>query len=124
VKDGTLNGTEFTISERFSIDLIPSSNVYQFHFVLGGFADGDGGGWLIPDLERNINICLKDKERKIAPVRSKYPEWWLILLDHVGYCMESGITVVHGWDKLILVNPMNPKVGIEIPGKSNLGCPL
>ena len=79
-----------------------------------GFADRDAGGWLIAELERNIRICVLEKTAKIAVVRTRYPEWWLILIDHIGYGDREALHVEHGWDKVILVNPLNPESAYEI----------
>jgi hypothetical protein len=40
-------------------------------------------GWLRPELEKNLATCIRDKSGKIAPYRSKYPEWRLVLVDHM-----------------------------------------
>jgi hypothetical protein len=47
-------------------------------------------------------------------MRAKYPEWWLILIDHIGYGAREPIHVDHDWDKVILVNPLNPELGYEV----------
>lgn len=114
VRDGELSENEFAISERLKIDFLPSTIAFPLHFIVGGSADEDSGGWLVSELERNIKICLDEKGKKIAPLRPKYPEWWLILVDFIGYGAKEPIEIAHEWDKLILLNPLDPAQGVEL----------
>lgn len=113
-RDGQTNGCEFSIFERFSLKLTPASMKHPDCFLLGGYQDHDSGGWLVPDLELNIRICVEEKTGKIAKVRAKYPEWWLVLIDRIGYGERESLNVIHDWDKVILVNPLNAENGYEI----------
>jgi len=113
-RDGQLEGKEFLIADRFTLHLIPSSKVYPDCFVPGGFGDDDAGGWLIQELEKNIQICIREKSAKIANMRAKYPEWWLVLIDFIGYGAQEPLSIKHDWDKVILVNPLDPQQGFEV----------
>ena len=61
-------------------------------------------------------ICIKEKTRKVAPVRHRYPAWWLLLVDYIGYGADPEDEVRlrellqgdHGWDRVILVNLHQP----------------
>jgi hypothetical protein len=66
---------------------------------------------------------LPEKSKKIRPFRSKYSEWWLVLIDHIGYAhLEAHEleavrdNVVHPpeWEKIVLVDPLQPTNGIEV----------
>src|ERR1035438_2127173 len=63
-RDGQIDGTRFAITDRFELTLIPSSKVFPDYFVLGGYVDRDTTGWLVPDLEKNIRICVREKSEK------------------------------------------------------------
>jgi hypothetical protein len=73
-------------------------------------------------LEKNLRICVAEKSRKVARVRAKYPEWWLLLVDHIGHGLSNfdreqfrqQLGMVHDWDKIILVNPLDPKRAFEL----------
>jgi len=86
-------------------------------FALGILADRDAGGWLLTELERNINLCVRDKWKKIAKYRPRYPEWWLLLVDLIAYGLsdfdwaefKQAVHLTHDWDKVVLVNPLNPR---------------
>ena len=74
----------------------------------------DCGGWLGSELQRNVQIAVEEKTKKIEKRRSNYPEWWLILVDQVGYGMEEPFSVKHDWDKVVLINPQQPSQGYEV----------
>lgn len=82
-------------------------------FELGVMVDEDSGGWVLDELERNLRLIIGDKSVKIARVRHRYAEWWLLLVDHVAYGLsaedrdqfKSSAQIDHDWNKIILVNP-------------------
>ena len=67
------------------------------HLIWGGGSDFDKGGWVIPELEKNLAICIGEKSAKIADNRKKYPEWWLILVDHMMGGTPEAVHVEHDW---------------------------
>jgi hypothetical protein len=112
-----------SISEWFSIGLARSSKVFETRFVLGGFTDHDSGGWIVSEIIRNLKIVIPEKSKKIEPFRSRYSEWWLVLVDHIGYArlesheiagLREHITRPPEWDKIFLVDPLAPERAIEI----------
>jgi len=113
-REGASEESELQIADHFVLNLLPPTDVRSNCFSVGGFTDMDVGGWLIPLLEQNIRICVAEKSKKIAKVRARYSEWWLILIDHIGFGSRESIHVDHDWTKVILVNPLNPKKGYEI----------
>jgi hypothetical protein len=84
-RDGHTKDRELSTFDSITLHLIPSTNSLDHSFVLGGYQDLDSGGWLVPELERNIHVCIREKAEKIAQVRPKYDEWWLVLIDCIGY---------------------------------------
>lgn len=76
--------------------------------------DLDSGGWVIPELERNILLCIEEKRKKVARVRDKYPEWWLVVIDYINYGHQEVLQVEHDWDKVIVVNPLHPGRAYEV----------
>ena len=66
---------------------------------------------------------MAQKTGKVARVRHKYPEWWLVLVDRIGYgVLDSGefqrlrelSQLDHDWDKIVLVNPLDARDGREL----------
>jgi len=85
--------------------------------------DHDSGGFVVVEIEQNIRICLAEKAARVATIRGKYPEWWLALVDRIGYGVlhdfdrESLRELLHSddrWDKVIPVNPLDPARGFEV----------
>lgn len=104
------------------IQLWRSSKLYPTRFVAGAFSDHDSGGLVLFEMQRNLQICMEEKEQKVARVRSKYPVWWLVLADHIGHGLSaqerdqlrSLITVGEPWDEVILVDPAHPERGFVL----------
>lgn len=109
-----LEGHRLEISDRFTLTLIPPSNPRSTCFTFGTAIDRDAGGWVASLLQANIQICIEEKARKISKFRSKYKKWWLVLIDHIGFGTREQIHIKHSWDKVVIVNPQDPKCGYEI----------
>ncbi|MGA2217939.1 MAG: hypothetical protein ABSG51_07625 [Terracidiphilus sp.] len=113
-RDGQLGDQEISISDQFTLYLFPCTVAFPNRFVLGGYVDRNAGGWVVSELEKNIQICVKEKTGKITRMRAKYPEWWLVLVDHIGFGQKESLNVRHEWDKVILINPLKPEEGYEV----------
>lgn len=98
---------------------------YPSFFLLGGSSDFNAGGYTLVEIAKNLKLCIEEKERKVAPYRSKYPEWRLVLPDHIGYSLDAElrrefreqITMDHTWDKLVLVDRQDHQRAFEIEAK-------
>jgi hypothetical protein len=111
------------ISNAFSLGIINASNLHDSCFVHGGQTDHDSGGWIASEVIRNLAIAIPEKSKKIEPFHSKYSEWWLILIDHVGYArldaqeletLRQYIVRPPEWAKIFLVDPVRPRNAIEV----------
>jgi hypothetical protein len=109
-----LESNEISVTDRFELILNPVSNPRTTCFTLAISSDHDTTGWTASLLQENIRICLEEKTRKIARFRSNYTKWWLVLIDHVGYGTREPIQIKHDWDKVLIVNPLDPKCGYEL----------
>lgn len=84
-------------------------------FEIAITSDEDSGGWLIEELERNLRMVISEKSQKVAAVRGRYAEWWLLLVDHVAFGVSEydlaqfrrDVNIDHDWDNVILVSPAN-----------------
>lgn len=115
--------TAIRIARRFTLRSVRASKTHPTFFVLGGSSDRDGGGFIVAEMARNLRICIDEKSRKVARFLDRYPEWWLVLEDRIGYGVldESDqhdlrelISVDDPWCKIVLVNPLNPAMGFEL----------
>jgi hypothetical protein len=76
----------------------------------------------VEDLVANIQLCSDEKKSKVAPYRARYNVWWLLLVDFIGYGIDAfdranlktQTQITHGWDKLIVVCPVDPSNAYEI----------
>jgi len=114
---------KISVTEGFKITLNPADNIHDLEFVFACASDRDSTGWLFEMMQRNIQLCIDEKTRKIAKVRNGYPEWWLVLVDMIGWSLSEfdreifndSVTIDKGdWDKVILVDPRDPGRYFEI----------
>jgi hypothetical protein len=106
----------------FEADVFRASKVHSTMFVMAGCSDNESGGWLLSEMETNIRYCASEKSRKISGVRGKYSQWWLALVDHIGYGLDDfdremfrdQVSIEHDWDKIIIIDPRDPTRYFEI----------
>ncbi len=91
--------------------------------VLGSSSDHDSGGFLVAELSRNLRVCIDEKVRKVDRVRKNYGEWWLAFEDRIAYGvldrqdvdqLRAALGPVSGFDRIILVNPLNPTAAVNL----------
>jgi hypothetical protein len=100
-----------------------ASRLHPTCFVFGACSDHDTGGFVLSNTQRNLRLCVQEKMRKIAPVRHKYPEWWLVFVDQisfgVGDCdqelFREHLGVEHDLDHVILLNPQDARRAFHLP---------
>jgi hypothetical protein len=113
---------EIVINRRFKLEIMRASTKLDQFFVFGGHSDLDEGGFVIPEVYRNLKICSDEKTNKVKRYKSRYPQWWLILIDYIGYGLTKDdvaqlnetYQIEHSWDKVIIVNPLDPSQATEI----------
>jgi hypothetical protein len=114
--------TRIRVSKNFQLELFRATTLHPTFFLLAGWIDYDSGGWVLAEMERNLEICLEEKTRKVSRVRHKYPEWWLVLIDYIDYGLDDfdrqlfrdQVRRVRDWDKVILLDPTKHKEAFEI----------
>jgi hypothetical protein len=107
---------------RLSISVFPASKSLATFFRIGGSSDCEGGGMVLSELSTNIPLCIADKTRKIEKVRSRYPEWWLVLTDHIAFRLDDldrqqfreSVSIAHSWDRVVLLNPADHRDAFEV----------
>lgn len=119
--------TTITVADCIQIELIRASKGHATCFVSGGYSDDDSGGMVFEETQKHLRLCIDEKTLKIAHVRCKYPEWWLILVDRIGYgvndcdrqLFHKHLGIKHSWDKVILLSPLNHRSAFEIQSVSD-----
>lgn len=114
--------TTIAITRHFELSIRPAGTSFPSFFLLGTGLDFDAGGFVVAQVMQNLTLCIAEKERKIFPYKHKYPEWWLILPDHIGHALDADDQqqfrslppLIHSWNKVILLNPNKPSYAFEI----------
>lgn len=92
-------------------------------FRPAGRTDRQLGGFLIDEIATNLKHCITEKTGKIASCRPKYPEWWLVLSDHIGYGLddfeqEQFVDQVSvqpgGFNKIVLLDPCDATRAFQV----------
>ena len=81
----SIGNRDVRVAGRIRLRFTRATKVHPTLFVLGGSADHDSGGFVVSEMARNLRLCIAEKQAKIARVRTKYSEWWLILDDRIGF---------------------------------------
>ena len=97
----------------FRLKLWPATTVRQTFYLFGGYSDRQTTGYVIHEIEVNLRLCIEEKTRKVAAMRHKYPEWWLVLPDHIGWGLDEfdqesfrkQVSLIHSFDRVILLDP-------------------
>jgi hypothetical protein len=119
----TENDYTICIVENLTIHLSRASSTRGDLFVFGGYSDLNAGGFVIPELEENMKICIREKANAIAPFRPKYSHWWLVLIDRISYAgirsadvvlLRSRLPGLADWDRVVLVSPIDRTRGLQI----------
>jgi hypothetical protein len=123
-RDTPIDGVvRIPVSDGFSLGIIKASQLHDSRFVHGGHTDHDSGGWIASETIRNLAIVIPEKSRKIESFHSKYSEWWLILIDHIGYArldaheleaLRQNVVRPPEWAKIFLVDPLRAQHAIEV----------
>lgn len=91
-------------------------------FRLAGSSDEQSGGYIVGNLQFALQYAVAEKDGKVSKYRSKYSEWWLVLLDYVSWGTDEhdrrqlfdGWGIQHTFDKVYVVNPRDVLDHFEI----------
>ena len=106
---------EHTFESGFEVTLTRAGAPLQHMFQLGGYSDRDTWAFLVPAMQKNIEICIAEKAEKVAPRRALYPRWWLLLVDRIGYGLSdldreqlhAAVGVDHTWERVIILSALD-----------------
>ena len=113
---------EYNLRDNLKIAIWPTKRKLSRIYEIGIQSDYDSGGIMVAEICRSLKIIIEEKELKIEPFRKKYNEWWLVLIDHMGF----GLTVEeirelktlpindHIFKKIIILPPYDLKKAIII----------
>lgn len=110
------------IDASFSVTIQPVSMRLPAEFRLHVIVDEDSGGMLVELMEKNLEIAISEKERKVAKNWHLYPEWWLVLVDAIGLGVgepewtrvRDSFTTKHSFARIVILNPSDPTIAFEL----------
>lgn len=124
IQNPSIDIQSFQISDNFELDFIPSSVDYGYCFMMGASSDNDSGGLILGLLEENLQLCIVQKELKIAPYKNRYSNWWLVMTDHISFSLndddrilfnnEIAPRIKHTFEKIILLDPRDYKRAFSV----------
>ena len=83
------DGGNISVSENLELDFAKAELDGGQYFENAMQSDRDSGGWVLHKFEKNIKLALQEKSIKVKKYRDRYPEWWLLLEDHVMYGLKG-----------------------------------
>lgn len=114
------------VGDGLEVKLLPTGEPHPTFFLSGSSFVNDTGVEVLGETQKNLRICIEEKTRKIARVRHKYPEWWLVLVDRIGYGVDAcdqelyreHLKIKHDWDKVIILSPLDPGSAFEVASEA------
>jgi hypothetical protein len=106
--------------ENLLLDLRPLSQKHERYYYLG-FSDYDSGGLLTSIFYEGLKTAIVEKQKKIIKYFHKYPEWWLILVDRIGYSYEEADIIqikerehiTNNFKKIFVISPYKNTASIN-----------
>jgi hypothetical protein len=113
---------EIEVADRFELHFRAASKSHKTAFVLAGMTDLDAGGFIIGELVTNIQLCIADKSAKVTDSRTKYPEWWLVLVNQIDDDLDEDdrqqikthVKVPDDWQRVIVLNGRDPTRAFDL----------
>lgn len=100
------------IGKNFSIQICKAPTQTKQKFRIGGYSDQDSAGWVHEIYTDNINHAIQEKTTKIAAHKSKYKNWWLVLVDQLEFLDEydkpsviKNLKKNDTWDQVLVIHP-------------------
>jgi hypothetical protein len=111
-----------TLPSGIRITVFPTPNVRPTFYRLGGGSDAQAGGRVLEQMEKNLKLHVTDKTNKVAAYRTKYPIWWLVLVDQIGHGLDdldreqfrNTVQISHNFDRVILVDPSDASRAMDV----------
>ena len=108
---------EYKVSDNFKIHIFPSPAKLQQQFQYGMNTDGDSGGIVVSLIYENLQRIVDVKEEKTKALKSKYPKWWLAVVDTIGFHpTDENLSqfydlpkLKYDFDRILLVSGSDPK---------------
>lgn len=80
---------EYEYNKYFRMMVFPSEIKLDQQYEYGMSTDGDSGGFIVSLIYENLKLIISEKEEKTKNYRNKYSEWWLAVVDTIGYGLSD-----------------------------------
>jgi hypothetical protein len=108
---------EYILNENFRMKIFPSETKLTHQYQYGMSSDYDLGGFIVSLIYKNLKLIIPEKEEKISKFRERYSEWWLAVVDKIGYGLSeldskqfhSLPKIENNFNRLLLVSAINSK---------------
>jgi hypothetical protein len=97
------------------VTVAPTEADHPLAFMLGGYLDQHAGGWVTSEMISNVALCVDYKTKKVRPYLSKYPTWWLVLVDRTGMgatatdlaVLPDHLSIADCWERVVIIDPVH-----------------
>mgnify|MGYP006427624069 CR=1 FL=1 len=79
----------YEFSEYFKLEIYPSEIKLDQQYEYGMSIDENSGGFVVNSIYENLKFIIAEKEEKTRIYRSKYAEYWLAVVDTIGYGLSD-----------------------------------
>jgi hypothetical protein len=108
---------EYSLRENLKIRIWPTKRKLSAIYNIGVLNDYDTGGFIVGIVHQNLKIVVEEKKSKIDPYYKRYKEWWLVLIDRIGFTLseeeidqlKSLPIEIYPFKKLILISGFDHK---------------
>lgn len=77
------------VNEMIEFTIYYSQPVNGRIFRPANRSDRNADSRVITDYKENLRYCIIEKSSKVAPYLPKYSQWWLFLVDHMGWGLNA-----------------------------------
>jgi len=108
---------EYVLNDYFKLEIFPSEIKLDQQYQYGMSSDYDSGGFVVSLIHKNLKLIIPEKEKKVSKYRENYSEWWLAVVDKIGYGLSELDSkqfydlakIETSFDRLLLVSAIDPK---------------
>lgn len=108
---------EYVLNKNFRMNIFPSATKLNQQYQYGMSSDNDSGGFVVSLIYENLKLIIPEKDEKTSKYRERYSEWWLAIVDKIGYGSSDLDSkqfhnlpkIENSFDRLLLVSAINSK---------------
>lgn len=111
--------------DGFTMYIAPYPILKPQMFTVIGDGDQNSGGMLMNIYQESLDLAVAEKWGKVSrsPHYATYTEWWLVLIDTVGFGMDEydrgmflgQVSVDPGFQRVVLVPPGATSEAVDVP---------